>query len=185
MGSTWKPWGACRTDGVPSPGALVADEHRVWLVVDVVALPCESDCPGARTHRLILDAQTGTPLRREVETNAYGAWWTYPGRYPLCSCCGEPAPCRAQLLDQAAECELARMRCFEEPGVCPACHCPVAPGQESVTFPDNLDVPLGAPVTFHAEDGPCRRAALGYQRRWLAAYPRSTPRLAVDPGSAD
>lgn len=181
MASTWKPWGACRVDGVPGVGALVADEHVVWQVVEVVDLSCESECPSARTHCVVLESRTGSPRRRRVPTNRYGAWWTYPGRYPVCSCCGEPAPCRAQLVEDTTRCEMARMCRFEMPGVCPACGCPVTQREEAVTFEDNLEVPLGPPVTFHLRSRGCRSAAVAYQCRWLAADPGRVPLL---PGPA-
>lgn len=164
-GVMWKPWGAQRHDGVPVLGALVADEHRVWQVVDIRALGAGVDCPSARTHQLVLEARTGEADRRQVQTNSYGAWWTYPGRFPVCSCCGEPPPCRGYLVEVAALAELARMRRFEIGGVCPVCGEPVETGQESVSFQTNLEVPLGPPVSFHLQPSVCRRGASDYERR--------------------
>jgi hypothetical protein len=149
--------------------ALVADEHCVWRVIAVAELAGgASGCPGSRTHQLVLESLTGQRVQRQVKTNRYSAWWTYSGRYPVCSCCGEPAPCRANLVEQVAECELSRMRRFEVRGVCPACGALVTGRQRGVTFPDNLEVPLGPPVTFHLTPRACRLAALDYEQRWLA-----------------
>lgn len=167
----WKPWGATRTDGVPAIGTLLADGHVVWHVASVADLDHHKDWPGARTHELELESRTGAVVVRRVATGPYSAWWTYPGRFPVCSCCGEPSPCRRQLAEEAVERELARMRQFETPGVCPACGEAVLPGQLAVTFPANLEVPLGPPVTYHVGSARCRISAVDYQQAWLHRYP--------------
>lgn len=171
VGTLWKPWGAVRVDGVPAAGSLVADDHTVWRVVEVVELDCDPDWPGARTHELVLQSLTGPRASRRVPTGPYSAWWAYADRYPVCSCCGEPPPCREQLADEAVERALDRMRRFELAGVCPACGQPVTARQRAATFPDNIEIPLGPPVTFHLAPAACRRAAAAYQRAWLACFP--------------
>lgn len=171
----WKPRGACRVDGLPVPGALVAEDHCVWRVTMVSELHPAVDWPGARTHLVTLDPLTGSRARYSVETTRYSAWWTYPGRYPLCSCCSEPPPCRAELLEQSVQRELAAMRRFDAVDTCPACQIAVTPGQPAVTFPDNIQVPLGPPVTFHLTLRRCLRAAIDYERRWLAAGTHRRP----------
>jgi hypothetical protein len=171
MNSLWKPWGAVRADGVPTLGALVADDHVVWEVASVVDLVPRADWPGTRTHRLGMESRTGPPVVRQATTGPYSAWWTYPGRFPVCSCCGEPAPCRVQLREDTVERELARMRRFETPGQCPACGEPVRKDQPAVRFPVNLEVPLGPPVTYHVGSTRCQLAAVDYQDAWLHRYP--------------
>lgn len=172
MGSLWQPWGAVRVDGVPELGAWLAADHVVWHVVAVTEWPAHSEYPGAYTHELTAEALTGAPASRRVLAGPYGAWWTYRGRYPVCSCCGEPAPCRRTITDEAVEQLVTRMRRFEVAGVCPACGLPVSSGQPSVTFPDNVEVPLGPPVTFHLAPARCRREAAAYPRMSLADYPQ-------------
>lgn len=167
---SWIPWGALRLDGVPDAGALVADYHAVWQVVEVVELAHDSDWPGARTHELILAARTGPAMHRTVPTSRYSAWWVYPQqRFPVCSCCGEPAPCRAQLVEDAAQHVLEDMARFSQEGRCPACLHEVTNGAAARTFAGNLRVPLGPPVTFHSDRPVCRSAAAVYAREWEQA----------------
>jgi heme/copper-type cytochrome/quinol oxidase subunit 2 len=166
-GQWWKPWGAVRIDGLPEIGAVVAFEHAVWTVLAVsVLLDDDGDLPAAPTHTLALRCLGNRESERHVPTHRYDWWWTYPeGRYPLCSCCGEPSPCRAQLACTAAEIEVARMRRYDLPGVCPACGACVRPEDEQVTFELNLEVPLGQPVTFHLSDPACACEADRYAQR--------------------
>jgi hypothetical protein len=173
--SMWTPWGAVRVDGVPIVGALLADVHAVWEVTDVVEIDSDGDWPGARTHVLSLASRTGPLAVRTVATGPYSAWWTYPGRFPMCSCCGEPWPCRACLAESDADRELSRTRCFETAGRCPGCGEPVERDQSQVTFPDNLEVPMGPPVTYHLGWTRCRIAAGEYQQAWLCRYPGTLP----------
>jgi heme/copper-type cytochrome/quinol oxidase subunit 2 len=176
----WKPWGAVRVDGLPQPGATVAFEHRVWEVVSVVPAPPANgdveDRLDAMTHEVLLRARTGEDTELGVPVHGYCWWWTYPeARFPVCSCCGGPPPCQAQLANTAVETELARMRRFEQPGVCPACGGRVAEGRLAI-FEQNLAVPLGPPVTFHLDDPDCRRAAEAYRARCqLSCHDRATP----------
>ncbi len=178
---TWKPWGATRVDGLPALGTLVADDHAVWLVCGVNAIEPTSDWPGARTHELVLEARTGVPGHRSVRTSCYGAWWTYPGRFPVCSCCGEPPPCRAQVAEDTVSEDMAVMRRFETAGICPSCAQPVLASQGTVTFPENVFVPLGPPVSFHLASQRCRGAALAYERRWRECHPEREPLLGSQP----
>lgn len=169
IGATgWKPWGAVRDDGLPEPGALVAWQHQVWIVkrVDAIEDAETAECPGALTHEVLLVARTGDRAERRVPVDWYCWWWIYPdGRFPVCSCCGEPPPCRAHLAHTTAEIELARMRRFERAGVCPACCTEVTATQRSKTFTTNLEVPLGPEVTFHIGPRECRREARVYEQR--------------------
>jgi len=176
----WKPWGAVRVDGLPQPGATVAFEHRVWRVVDVAAAAPAGggeDRPDAVTHGVLLRAVTGEDADLSVPVHCYCWWWTYSeGRFAVCSCCGEPPPCRAQLANTAAEAELARMRRFEQPGVCPACGGVVTEGERQARFELNLAVPLGPPVTFHLGNADCRREAEAYRGQCRpGCHDRGTP----------
>lgn len=101
-------------------------------------------------------------------------WWVYPhGRWPRCSCCGEPMPCRAELTDLRVDAGAER---FEElasrlPGCCWGCGEPVTRRQKTVRYVgDNLDLPGGPAVVFHARSS-CHYAASKYEERWLKANP--------------
>lgn len=181
MSWTWKPWGARRTDGLPVLGGLVAEDHVVWFVRAVTAIAPASELPGSRTHEVLLDARTGPAVSRTVATSRYGAWWTYPGRFPVCSCCGEPPPCRSQVAEDDAAEVIAVMHRFETAAVCPGCCRPVSRRQRTVTFPENVVVPLGPPVSFHLGAPRCRGAALDYERRWLEHHPGREPLLGSQP----
>lgn len=161
---TWIPRGAVRFDGVPELGALVADDHAVWEVLDVVELDHDRDWPGARTHELVLGSRTGPASVRRVATSWYSAWWVYQDRVPLCSCCQEPVPCRARVVDDTAQRILGEMLRFSERGRCPACLRQVSGARRSVTFSANARVPLGPAVSFHLDEPGCRNAAAAYER---------------------
>lgn len=161
---TWIPRGAVRFDGVPELGALLADNHAVWEVLDVVDLDHDPDWPGARTHELVLGSRTGPESVRRVTTGRYSAWWVYQNRVPLCPCCQEPAPCRARVADDTAQRILGEMMRFSQPGRCPACLRQVTSTQRSAAFSANLRVPLGPSVSFHLDEPVCRNAAAAYER---------------------
>lgn len=172
MTSTWTPWGAERKDGVPAPGALIAMDRAVWQATFVRAMPPdERDVLDEQRFEVTLEAMAGAMGERRVRTSCYGSWWTYPGRFPVCSCCGEPPPCRRQTAEDAAAAALEAMRRYERPGVCPTCGNAVSRRQRTVTFPENVIVPLGPPVTFHVTSARCRAGALAYERRWLEHHP--------------
>lgn len=166
----WTPWGTCRVDGVPERGALLADEHVVWEVIEIGRLDHDPDSPGSRTHELTLVSRTGPVTRRRVQTSRFSAWWTYLcRRFPVCSCCGEPAPCRAQVVEDTARRAVQGMARFATAHRCPACLEEVMATQASATFPDNLRVPLGPPVTFHLDRPVCQAAAAVYEHEWRDA----------------
>ena len=177
----WTPWGAVRRDGLPQVGALVAWAHQVWSVVRVlrtVPPSAPEDIPGVSTHRVLLQAYTGVPGERWEDTHCYAWWWTYPdGHYPVCQGCGEPSPCREYVAAVTARCEMARMERFECPDRCPGCGAPVRCGEPTVTFPDNVYVPGGPPVTFHAARPDCVAEARCYEQRWLAGDTSRHPML--------
>jgi hypothetical protein len=64
-----------------------------------------------------------------------------------------------------------RMSLFETPGVCPACSEPITLRQKSVTFEDNIEIPGGPPLTYHAGRSGCRASAAQYEQRWVKADP--------------
>lgn len=123
--------------------------------------------PGRNDDRCgITVHQTGGSLPPYVE------WAVYPdGRWPRCSCCDEPMPCRAELADQQVAHGLAALEVNEKklPGGCWVCSEPITHRQESVVYAgDNLDLPGGPIVRFHTRQK-CRWAAERYEERWLAA----------------
>jgi hypothetical protein len=113
---------------------------------------------------------------RAVPFGGAGGWDMYPesNRWPQCSCCGEPMPCRAELQDRAVA---ASAKHLDEltaklPGCCWGCGEPITARQRVVEYPgDNLDLPGAPPARFHQRRG-CWSAAVRYEERWLEADPR-------------
>lgn len=98
-------------------------------------------------------------------------WQVYPDEhYPVCASCSGPLPCREKEAERVAQAEIAQMGRYEIPGICPACREVVTSRQRSVTFPENLELPGGPPVTFHLR-GECFYVAGEYEKRWVAADP--------------
>jgi hypothetical protein len=115
-------------------------------------------------------------VRVQATISRAGApWMVYPptGRWPMCSCCGEPMPCRAELEDRLIAVANARVEAFSArlPGCCWACGEPITDRQRTVTYDgDNLDMPGAAPPVFHTRNR-CWAAAAEYERRWVAVSP--------------
>lgn len=183
------------------PGQLIAHDHAVWRVVAVEdadltdadrdewldqGMPDLESWHG-RPYTLTLDwvggacppwAETGVQSRRGTITapaGAYLSWNVYPGeRWPQCSCCGEPMPCRAELEDRQVTAGLDRIAKLEAipPGACWACNEPITGRQQAITYPgDNVDLPGGQQPTFHTGRRHCLPSAHAYEERWLAADP--------------
>ncbi len=115
-----------------------------------------------------------TRIRIPARSGPYGKkWWIYPAtnRWPRCSCCGWPMPCRQDIIDARAAAEMADLNrhLAKLPGCCWGCTEPITSRQNTVTYPgDNLDLPGGPAVQFHTRTH-CAGAARDYERRWLAA----------------
>lgn len=197
--STWSPLGTWPRQR-PEVGRLVAREHGVWRVAAVTDLPVDEAAreiwvdigmpevwPG-RPYRVDLDWVAGArPARAgdgpfdawvNVPAEAYPRhqWDVYPpsGRWPQCSCCGEPMPCQAELEDREVTAALKNVEKFARrlPGCCWQCEEPISRRQRSVTYPgDNLDLPGGPEVRFHTREK-CAGAARRYELRWIAVDPR-------------
>lgn len=108
----------------------------------------------------------GAGGRRSVHWDVYED----PEHYPICACCGGPTPCRWQEAKKAGEQAVRTMTRFELAGVCPACGEVVTKRQRSFTWPDNVEVIGGPPVTFHTRSH-CWSSAREYERKWVADAP--------------
>lgn len=183
-------WRPDRTRNVarPAPGDLVALEHRVWLVRDVADVERTADehlaAPSAgRLSRgpyvvgltwaggVLPDDDPDGVYEVRIPADARHAWQVYPrGRWPRCSCCGEPTPCRLELQDRQVDAAVARLEHAESvlPGCCWACREPISRRQRSIAFPgDNLVLPGADGVRFH--DRPrCLGAARAYEEQRMA-----------------
>lgn len=196
-------WFPLRTSGKDrvNVGELIAHKHAVWRVVRIEDVPLsdadrdvwlndgmpDPETWSARPYRITLDwvagaappwAKDGDDRKRgtiSVPARAHPWWRVYTSeRWPQCSCCGEPMPCRAELEDEQVSVSLDQVARFEAipAGACWACAEPITIRQKAVTYPgENLDLPGGQQVHFHTRRA-CVRQAHEYEERWLAADPR-------------
>ena len=194
---TWRPLGTARnySRSRPKVGDVVAYDRRAWEVTHIAdAEPTadEQDHLAAyrdehrakiAPYRVTLRRTHGAEHEREnsagdiglrVRAGAYNPLPTYPdGRVPLCSCHGEPWPCREADEQAQAEKELAKAeRALNlPPGCCPACEEPVTSRQKSITFDGpNVRNPLAEGPTYHLRRK-CRHAAAAYEEAWVNDEP--------------
>jgi hypothetical protein len=175
----WHPLGA---DGKYKlePGDILAWEHAVYRVQLVESRPTDHDenCPVRVIMRPI--EITGDDVRdrdhdRALKAPEHYYWQVYPTEhYPICVKCQEPLPCREQMIEQVAAASAEDFERYSTPGVCPACDKPVSSRQKSISWPDNVVVPFGPPVTFHLRNE-CRWDAIRYEKRWHAGDPEHRP----------
>lgn len=198
--SRWNP-AFTAYEARPEPGRLVARAHAVWRVTAVTDLPLndadrqvwlDHRMPDpatwrARPYRVDVEWVGGKEPswfaagnknltgRKDVRAGEYVTWHTYAGeRWPQCSCCGEPMPCRAELEDRQVAASLTKIARMEAvpPGACWACGEVVTTRQKTVTYPgDNVDLPGGPQPRFHLRAS-CVHSAHDYEERWLAVDPR-------------
>lgn len=157
--------------GYPDPDTWRERPYRVDLQWVGGARPADADpADGDEFPR------AGWSITMPIGGTRYDTWQVYPPseRWPMCSCCGEPMPCRAELQDREVSKALSRVVRLESrcPGECWACGRPVRARQRAVVYPgENLDLPGGIEVLFHVRAA-CGRTARWYEARWLAADPR-------------
>ncbi len=201
--TTWMPLNAHRKTR-PAPGDLIAHLHAVWRVTAVADLAWSAEdremwmdigAPDAdkwrgRPYRIHTEHVAGArpdwasaegPVqssRLDVPGSRYGEhdWWVYPasGRWPMCSGCHEPMPCRADLEDREVTKTMNKVaeHMRKTPGNCWACDEPITKRQKFVLYVgDNLDLPGAAAPRFHTRSA-CRGWAERYELRWIAEDPR-------------
>jgi len=189
----WCGDGTSRTHTPPEPGALIAHEHAVWRVIEITELSREDWTEEDWTEAEVTERRdhggppmtivvlrpvriTSTDVRARDHDMHYRwprhiGWDVYPDEhYPVCSACGEPTPCREKIGQRVGAREMERMERYEVAGVCPACREPVTARQRFLTFPDNVELPGGPPVTFHRRKR-CLYYAAQYETAWVAADP--------------
>lgn len=196
----WIPDRVRANYGQPTPGDVIAYDHAVWHVTAVANVDLDDDARQVWVEAGMPDLDTwrGRPYEvtvswlggarldgmespddnegfLEIPAGRWITWYVYTdGRWPQCSCCGEPMPCRAARQDDEVERSLAKVAKLESilPGCCWACHEPITSRQKAVTYHgDNLDLPGAASPRFHTRQG-CRSTAAKYEDRWTALDPR-------------
>lgn len=187
-GSYWFPLGTRSLFGAPDVGVVVAFQHQAWRVIALRPLPREQwrdedryasrkNPPQVVRLRPMRLVDHPDPVKAASEDVHYGSlhihsWDVFPDpeHYPVCACCGEPMPCRAEVGRKMAQAAVKDMGRFEAAGVCPACGEVVTARQKALTFADNLRVIGGPPVTFHLRRQ-CWGDAMTYEKEWAAADP--------------
>ena len=165
-------------------GQVIAWDYRAWEVTHV-GEPGDDDrirCTlrllhGPRHPWANTAGDMGMHIRPWRRLSVY-----HPdGRVWLCSCCGDPAPCRAATAERISreaakefEKRLARMG----PGICYACGEVITQRQGSVKFPgEHADMPGTPGPRFHI-----RRACLAERRAYAI---RAGTDLVGEPGHPD
>jgi hypothetical protein len=175
----------------PEAGDLIGYRHAVWRVINVADV--ERDAAEAEEYvkagrpawlrnpykvdvKWIGGAKPGW-VERDPETvgtmrvSRGHAWDVYrDGRWPQCSCCGEPMPCRAEVQDRQIDAAMDRVEEMSKrlPGCCWGCGNPITSRQQSVIYAgENLDLPGGPDVRFHLRLD-CLSAATAYETKWLS-----------------
>lgn len=187
-------------------GDVIGFDHAAWRVEhvqDAVATGEEQASlegasapirwPGVGPYNFTVRRLHGPPHRAERKepglaafrkNRGYGSWWTlYPdGRVPLCSCCGDPWPCRMLEAERYAHQEgqlLNELSTRVETGACFGCGKPVTTRQATIQYPEgNLRVPLAPPPVFHARES-CRDEVVEYERLRSRVLPEAAPMVHV------
>lgn len=186
------PLGARMQYRTPEVGALIAWDHGVYRVMEVrpvprdlwsdddfrrdgESFPSESAAPMWVVIRPAHVKGDDPKLRsKDVHLRGPGTcrWDVYPHEhYPVCAQCGEPVPCREQSAVEQAHRAAEHAARYEVAGMCPACQEPVTQRQGSRTFAENLYMPGGPPVTFHASRRECWWGLVSYEDKWVQADP--------------
>ena len=166
----WRPVGG---SPVYNPADLAAGQiiaidcdglrHRPWRVETVRLADDDRYSIAICPHGVDLASEQAG--RGSVSIHRHGSGvYLLDERYPVCSHCHELMPCSDTHIGAQVEADARRTERFETPGICPACLEPVTGRQQSVTFGDNLHVPLGPPVTFHTRTR-CFEEALRYDEQ--------------------
>lgn len=189
----WSAQGAHHKPDGPAVGDLIPLEHRVYRVVAINPRDEVDWEPGNREaleayrpefrYRYIPRIMVLRPLGEQTKNRdkhyllggraRFYYWDVYPNEhYPVCAQCLEPVPCRDQMAEKVSVQASNQMTRYEVAGVCPACREVVSHRQKRVSWPDNVEIPGGPPVTFHMRLK-CLGSAMEYEKRWVAADPNA------------
>lgn len=173
-----------RTEAVE--GEVIAYDFGAWIITGIHADDAKT------TYALDLKCLYGEHKGREgtlkLSRHGFRSIARYAaGRVPLCSCCGNPAPCRIAEAERVASASMAlleiRMARAGVPGICYACGEVITNRQESLTYPPdegNIQLPGYPSPRFHLR-GQCSNARWNYAEDRAKRLP---DQLAVDPDYA-
>lgn len=146
-------WPAQRAD--PVVGDIIALDYAAWKITEIWPKDDKT------VYRVNLELAHGTHHLSESTIKCSSFQFRtldiYPsGRVPLCSCCGNPAPCRIAVAERVAsevmEVTEKRMARAGIPGICYACGEVISSRQGSITYPadeGNIQLPGYPSPRFH------------------------------------
>lgn len=157
-------------------GMVIAYEWAAWEVTHVSPMAEPKD--DGRDMRVTFHRLYGPKHEHENQfgdmavayssRRLYGVHVYRDGRVWLCSCCGDPAPCRMQVAEESARhsaAEFERRLNRMGPGICYGCGEVITARQERVTFPgEHADFPGRGGPTFHTRRK-CAEERWAYARR--------------------
>ena len=178
MSDRWRPSGADNvwTEDL-TEGMVIGIDHddyrfRPWRIIHTRL--CD-DGGMSLVVRPTDPAHDLAEFQRPIKVNPRKLIPVFRDHYPVCSQCGDLQPCREQWVQRITDAAVERAARYEVAGICPACEEPVTHRQGAHRFPENLHVPLGPPVVFHARQK-CLSGAIEYDRRVAESTGRE-PRL--------
>lgn len=115
---------------------------------------------------------------QSVAIGRHARIYTLPEHYAVCHSCGDVPPCSEVWTERISDEHAKQDARFEVEGICPSCQKPITTRQKVHRFEENLRVPLGPPVTFHARRA-CIGGAIAYDRAVAVATDRE-PRLSCE-----
>lgn len=154
---------------IPPVGSILAIDYRA---VEVIA---HDTRPNGRIT-LRLKRLYGPKVKNENNRAEFGwtpsgeriLWLTYPGRIPLCSCCGHPWPCQIEMDQRQATSDmehLAGQIAKAADGICYACGEVITTRQASVLAPEpNVELAGFSAPAFHLR-WKCRGGLEAYEAR--------------------
>jgi hypothetical protein len=189
-GGPWRPAMTHSHYDRPEVGAIIALQHAVWRVTAVNDVPLTPDEIERKANHPWKTARTSYEVRlkrvggsipghpewksgtQRISFTDHYSWEVYrDGRWPKCSCCGEPMPCTSAIRDDVVGAELDKIDEMDSrlPGTCWGCGDPISNRQQAIRYVgENVDHPGGIPVVFHLRRD-CREFAVKYEEKWLAA----------------
>lgn len=155
------------------PGMLIAIDyagyrHKPWRIIEVKEL---EDGRHAMIVRPVGEVNDFAQFNQSLTLRKYASLPVLPEHYSVCHCCGELPPCSEVWSAQVASASAERAVRYEVEGVCPACEEPVTRRQKAHRFEENLYVPLGPPVVFHARYK-CASSAMSYDEALAKRHDR-------------
>jgi hypothetical protein len=175
--TSWRPpFESVVRSGQLDVGMIVGWDWAAWEITHLSPM-VEPDDKGRDTHATLHrlhgpkhrnenkfgDLAVSFTKRRTWDIHVYR-----DGRVWLCSCCGDPAPCRMQVAEESSR---LAAEVFEDrlnrmgTGICYACGEVITARQERVTFPgEHADFPGRSGPTFHTRRK-CASERYAYARR--------------------